>query len=55
MSFVSRKEGHNDNLMGIRVNNEEEAYKFYKEYGIRKWFSVRKSISRYQVETKDIC
>ncbi|KAK9993678.1 hypothetical protein SO802_023381 [Lithocarpus litseifolius] len=36
-----------ENLLGMVVHNEEEAYKLYNDYAIRIGFSVRKEKLRY--------
>ncbi|XP_062028444.1 protein FAR1-RELATED SEQUENCE 6-like [Rosa rugosa] len=39
--FVNRQASNDDDLYGVIVNSEEEAYNIYCEYGARMGFSVR--------------
>nr|XP_011463236.1 PREDICTED: protein FAR1-RELATED SEQUENCE 5-like isoform X1 [Fragaria vesca subsp. vesca] len=39
--IVNRQASNDENLFGVTVNSEEEAYNLYCEYGVRIGFSVR--------------
>ena len=41
-----------DMLLGKIVNNEEEAYELYCDYGFRKRFSIEKGKQTYYIATK---
>ena len=55
--FVRRSDIDNDNddLMGMVVNGEEEAYQLYNEYAMKIGFSVRKAQGKYHTDAKEIC
>ena len=41
--MIVNHEGQSENLLGMVVNSEEEAYKLYNEYAMQTGFSIRKN------------
>ncbi|OMO95747.1 hypothetical protein COLO4_15687 [Corchorus olitorius] len=52
--YLNREDTEIVDLMGAVVNNADDAYKLYQDYGYRMGFSVRKAKNRYHTGTKII-